>query len=94
MIAHAAVDLDAEARHFAADVGAPGLDQRRQHIGAQSGLAIAERTAVDLPERIIGQRPRRHGQRPHPQQHPPHVGMVGDRARASRSRCPCSRSSA
>ena len=33
--AHPAVDLDAKARDLAADIGAPGLGQRRQHFGAR-----------------------------------------------------------
>ena len=37
-IAHAAMDLDAEARHLAADIGAPGLGQRSQHFGPRARL--------------------------------------------------------
>jgi hypothetical protein len=79
-IAHAAMDLDAEAGDLAADVGAPGLGQRRQHFGAHRRGGIAR--ARGRPGRRHNRPARaRHGQRPHPQQHPPHVGMLGDRHR-------------
>ena len=41
-IAHAAMDLDAEAGHLDADVGAIGLDQRRQQVGARLRRLVAE----------------------------------------------------
>ena len=50
-IAHAAMDLHAEARHLAADVGAIGLDQRRQQVRARPRRLVAGAPAVGPPGR-------------------------------------------
>ena len=72
------MDLYAEAGDLAADVGAPGLEQRDQQVGPLLRGGIAERAAVDLAGGVVEQRPRALGQGAHPHQHPPHVGVLGD----------------
>ena len=81
--AHAAMDLDAEAGHLDADIGAIGLDQRRQQVGAGARRRIAKAGAVGLAGRVIGQRPGGLGERLHPEQHPAHVGEFDDPRRPS-----------
>ncbi|MDZ7597237.1 MAG: hypothetical protein U5J82_02840 [Desulfobacterales bacterium] len=54
---------------FDPDIGAAGLDQWNEQVGAGLGGLVAERSAVDLSGGVIEQRPRAFGQRLHSQQH-------------------------
>jgi hypothetical protein len=83
-VADAAMRLDAGRGDRDAEIGAPGRDHRDQQIGLALCLRTPGRVGVapgmvDQRRRVIGERAHRLGRRAHPQQHPPHVGMVDDR---------------
>ncbi len=60
------MDLHAQARDLDADIGAPGLEQRHQHLRAETGVCIAQGAAIDLTGGVIEQRASALGQRLHP----------------------------
>ena len=83
-IAHAAMDLNANRGDFFAHVGSIGLCKRRQQIDHFLGAFDAQRCAVHLSGSIIRQRPYRLRPGLHPQQHPPHIGVLDNRHRIAR----------
>src|SRR3546814_17269367 len=64
---HAAMDLDAEARDLAADVGRMRLGQRDQDFGAHRRGLVAQLAEIGLCRRLIYESARR----PRPDAHPP-----------------------
>src|SRR3546814_5141292 len=81
------MDLDAQARDLAADVGRMRLGQWNQYFGAHRRGLVAQLAEIGLCRRIIDERARRLRLRAHPPQHAAHVGVLvdGDRTAVGRS---------
>src|SRR3546814_12207967 len=75
--AHAAMDLDAQARDLAADVGRMRLGQWHQYFGAPRRGLAATPADIGSCRRIINERPRRPRLRAHPPPPPAPVGGMG-----------------
>ena len=82
-VAHAAMHLHAQRCRFGADFGAPAFDHRHEKIDdplrlpAHGGIGMTL-AHVELAGREVGERAARFRERPHGQQHAPHVGMTND----------------
>ena len=83
-IAHAAVHLHSDARHFYCQIRTPGLRER----GQQSGHLISTHASVVVDAVLreingcrvpVTEATNRRGARPHVEQHPLHIRMVDDR---------------